>query len=812
MRLLIAALTLAGCVTTNQVVCPDGRVCPETATCAEVASETYCAMPEQLELCASATEGDACTYNDTPSACHSGVCVPIACGNSLLDPGETCDDGNARSGDGCSSDCQSSEVCGNGRVDVVNREQCDDGNLDAHDGCAPSCVEESPVWTLVRGHRPDPRSETVLVYDARRQRTVMFGGRQLVVAGAIHLDDTIEWDGARWLEASPAVHPVRRYNHQMAYDAERATTVLFSGTNGAADTWLWNGATWQLAPTTTAPSPRIRAAMTYDARRKRVVLFGGTPLTTNVPTQDTWVWAAQTDGTMTWTELQPTTRPPARYNTHLAYDPKRDRVVLYGGTGSSGPLQDLWELDGDTWSPITFNGGPGARANGELVFDPVSQHILLIGGSVASPTDVWDWDGATWTKRPDNVPATVRAATTDAARGRVVAWSESVGIYELAGSTWVQPPSGAVFTDRSDTPPGRTEHSAAFDPVKRRVLVHGGYINDATATNETFVWDGTWSGSAPGPSARASAAMAYDRERGEFVLFGGISASGTYLQDTYTYSSAWTTEMPSTVPPARSEAAMAYDALNKQVVMFGGQGSMTTYDETWLWNGTDWALQAPATKPVAVRGATMAYDEERQQIVMFGGGDNNNNILADTWIWDGVARNWIKQAPAVTPNQRYVGRMAWDSRRRRLVLFGGRIDLSLFSVVPEVWEWTGTNWELVLVSGGPRRTGHHLVDGLDGGVVMLQGRDATNTYDDTWQLRWDGPATYETCTAFDVDNDGLAGCADVDCASVCVPCGDGACAPGIETCASCSEDCGPCAATCGDFVCGASEQCPGDCP
>ncbi len=54
------------------------------------------------------------------------------CGNGILDAGETCDDGNASSGDGCSDECQL-ENCGNGVLD--GGETCDDGNSDNSDAC-----------------------------------------------------------------------------------------------------------------------------------------------------------------------------------------------------------------------------------------------------------------------------------------------------------------------------------------------------------------------------------------------------------------------------------------------------------------------------------------------------------------------------------------------------------------------------------------------------------------------------------------------------------------------------------------------------
>ncbi len=40
------------------------------------------------------------------------VAAPAACGNSIVEPGEACDDGNTTSGDGCSSTCQDELVAG----------------------------------------------------------------------------------------------------------------------------------------------------------------------------------------------------------------------------------------------------------------------------------------------------------------------------------------------------------------------------------------------------------------------------------------------------------------------------------------------------------------------------------------------------------------------------------------------------------------------------------------------------------------------------------------------------------------------------
>ena len=65
------------------------------------------------------------------------------CGNSHVDPGEVCDDGNQQDGDGCARDCRSIETCGNGVIDsqAASPETCDDGasNGTFGDPCSATC-------------------------------------------------------------------------------------------------------------------------------------------------------------------------------------------------------------------------------------------------------------------------------------------------------------------------------------------------------------------------------------------------------------------------------------------------------------------------------------------------------------------------------------------------------------------------------------------------------------------------------------------------------------------------------------------------
>jgi cysteine-rich repeat protein len=81
------------------------------------------------------------------------TCAPNAavCGNSIVQLGEECDDGNRNDCDGCSSRCHF-ERCGNGVVDCG--EQCDDGasNGTPGDPCSALCSETPPATRIPGGN------------------------------------------------------------------------------------------------------------------------------------------------------------------------------------------------------------------------------------------------------------------------------------------------------------------------------------------------------------------------------------------------------------------------------------------------------------------------------------------------------------------------------------------------------------------------------------------------------------------------------------------------------------------------------------
>lgn len=139
----------------KQVICGDGivqtpEVCDDGNTNAGDGCSADCGTVESGFECL--VPGSACTsiHDETPEPQPEPENV---CGDSHLDPDETCDDGNTVDGDGCSADCSTIEsgficptpgtacepeiLCGNGKLDAD--EVCDDGNTDAEDGCSEAC-------------------------------------------------------------------------------------------------------------------------------------------------------------------------------------------------------------------------------------------------------------------------------------------------------------------------------------------------------------------------------------------------------------------------------------------------------------------------------------------------------------------------------------------------------------------------------------------------------------------------------------------------------------------------------------------------
>ncbi|HTL35448.1 MAG TPA: kelch repeat-containing protein [Kofleriaceae bacterium] len=235
-------------------------------------------------------------------------------------------------------------------------------------------------------------------------------------------------------------------------------------------------------------------------------------------------------------------------------------------------------------------------------------------------------------------------------------------------------------------PPSMYEHVAAFDPVRRRVVVFGGTIGgiETQRTLEYSIDTATWFDVSPtiSPPARVLASMAYDAARGEMVLFGGY-AQGSLFFDTWLWNGrTWTQVATPVGPSARYNASMAYDSRRKKIVLFGGSPSTAT---TWEWDGAWHAVDVPDAPPSRY-AAPMAYDPRRAEIVMTGGLDMSSAAINDgTWLWDGTA--WRHSASS--PGARYHVPMVFDAKHDGVLVVGP---------IGTTFIWDGQSWTQLGVS------------------------------------------------------------------------------------------------------------------
>lgn len=266
---------------------------------------------------------------------------------------------------------------------------------------------------------------------------------------------------------------------------------LFGGDapNGAdSRLWLWNGTAWsQRASNGPAVSSLVVAVS--DPGQRSVLTHGGFVVTGRnqygPPAGELWELIANGS----WRKHE-SDGPGPRHHHAAAFDSKRGRLVLYGGIDAGGTWStDVWEWDRKRWHQLRTDNGPGERAHHAMAFDSTRNRIVLCGGVRSNkerPNDTWEWDGSTWRQaaadRPD-AGGGYRMAY-DSERKQTVVFGGNTCLWD--GRSWTR-----VATPSAPAP--RTVHALAEDPVRKRLVLYGGTI-DQSNVGDTWEWDGSqWS-------------------------------------------------------------------------------------------------------------------------------------------------------------------------------------------------------------------------------------------------------------------------------------------------------------------------------
>jgi PKD repeat protein len=318
-------------------------------------------------------------------------------------------------------------------------------------------ASSSAYWTNLTGPIAPPTSDYVgMTYDPIDHYVVLFGG---LSSTGYPLNDTWTFENGTWtnISATAGPSPSARYGMEMTFDAADGYVLAFGGTwfepcPGTGDpecdlTWSFVGGHWHPISTegSTPPAsvsiaydasdsyvvatngvgtwrysggvwapfcgtncsnfitgPGVQGTMAYDEGDGYVVLFGTHPCDTcgvsYASGSFTWKFLAGK-----WTNLTATagTPPSPRTDAVMAYDGASASVLLFGGIGSSGAGDAIWQNDtwwfrDGSWSNLTFGTSPpGSYASG-IAYDSEDAVIVLFGGDdalgsggVTSQTWVW---------------------------------------------------------------------------------------------------------------------------------------------------------------------------------------------------------------------------------------------------------------------------------------------------------------------------------------------------------------------------------------------------------------------------------------
>ncbi|MDX2153562.1 MAG: hypothetical protein SFV54_22645 [Bryobacteraceae bacterium] len=290
----------------------------------------------------------------------------------------------------------------------------------------------------------------------------------------------------------------------------------------------------------------------------------------------------------------------------------------------------------------------------------------------------------------------------DPARRQVVmlAASPQTGLETLwawDGKRWTQIPAGAG-------PVARELSGAAYDSARRRLVLYGGAAVKPRQgrLEDTWEWDGKrWAESkvlGPHPGPRDHHAMAFDSARGRVVLFGGLKEGDSPDPHTWEWDGARWSKVASTgASGGGGHNGLVYDAARRLTILFAGFGGQSrVHNQTWAWDGKEWRQLSPqGPLPSPRYRHRMAFDSDKEVIVLFGGLLTRQAPAeaGDTWLWDG--KQWREAQPAggIAPAPRASHVMAYDPTRRRTVLYGGHsFDGRTGVTYDDTWEWDGHSW------------------------------------------------------------------------------------------------------------------------
>lgn len=183
-------------------------------------------------------------------------------------------------------------------------------------------------------------------------------------------------------------------------------------------------------------------------------------------------------------------------------------------------------------------------------------------------------------------------------------------------------------------------HTFSYDPLRRtwKNLAAVGGPQNATPLKSQLFWG----------------SICYDEARKQVVLFGGGNADnergdpGTWL---YTPATNTWRECPlDRQPPPRANSQLVYDPASKKVILFGGDQLDQTVADTWVFDGSQWTQKTPAVSPSPRAGHALLWLPKAQKVLLLGGYSVSSTVdyssypyqslPLEAWVYDEAADAW----------------------------------------------------------------------------------------------------------------------------------------------------------------------------
>jgi len=422
--------------------------------------------------------------------------------------------------------------------------------------------------------------------------------------------------------------------------------------------------TWQ-HPDATGPEPAINltnAPAVYDRARDRMIVFS----------YDT-VFFLSLGTPMTWTQVTPTGSAPQVNGAEVVLDPTRDRIV---GLSPSGASSITWTLNltgSPHWTALPFLGPVlPARTDGIAVYDQAGDRMVVVGGRTAAGVvnDTWQltfagtptWSQVATTGTPP-VPSSDASFALDPATRALYVTGGKNSSDTVSGGTWRLVLDDHSWSSLDNSSQGGWKAASAWDSAGARMVVAGG-ADPQSIRGGTFVFAGTWTQIPTNPRIVTSASFAgYDPAHHRWV--GLISAGPAFLS---MQDSSWHAVSPYSGAPLAGYGRF-YDPATNLLGVFSNGALTTTHpgvDTAWV------TTSLVGSNPVFEQPGSIYLDAPNHRVFVFGGWSFRSSAGTSStwWSLDYLTSTWTVLA-ATTPLGNRIGSPFKDSRRNRMLIFGG---------------------------------------------------------------------------------------------------------------------------------------------